>query len=509
VSPVVAQRGFSNRDPHLKTAGETLAHFSGFFRKTWRSNDILWGRLDTVCELAETLFTPQAVAEAMAREPARQHARATLLPSDGTPSPLEGWFAHSSAAAVEGLKAWVDQVTSDDNERRNAAATNVPLERLIEMAQFEILHTCLPQVFEDSIAEQASACQRRRRRRREPDRLEWLGTDAGIGEGALEAIAQIGGKRILEELAPGRPQEESPRDSRLGQSFMSSYRVGTDGVFDGGVPPLVLADILSRAALVMRNCAVGALGENAARNLRATMLYRWTLDMPLRALRGLIVFLKSAPGFETAVFAGVTILSVLALVVGLNWKDAILRPGGQLNFMWFAVFIVVPLVWLSVSGFQLSRSRLRRTGLSDAVRDAFVFICASAPLISVTLLYFGLTDLMWDWWSGTSEPVANRNIQILMVLLYGIVPFVLSFVGGYMAVRSRGGDLEAGDYMAVLARVTEAELQDISDRLGEQHRVTPDSRLAVAKALTVAAEMTNNLGKLDRAIRATCPGLLD
>lgn len=31
-----------------KMAGEELGHFSGFFKEEWRSNDIMWGRLDTV-----------------------------------------------------------------------------------------------------------------------------------------------------------------------------------------------------------------------------------------------------------------------------------------------------------------------------------------------------------------------------------------------------------------------------------------------------------------------------
>jgi hypothetical protein len=114
-----------------------------------------------------------------------------------------------------------------------------------------------------------------------------------------------------------------------------------------------------------------------------------------------------------------------------------------------------------------------------------------------------------DWCNGTMEPVGDRNIPVLIVLLYGIVPFLLSFLGGYLAVRSGRRELSNDDYADLLDRITEAELQDVSDRLGEQHRVTRETRREIAKALTVAAEMTNNMGKLDRAIRATCPGLLD
>jgi hypothetical protein len=54
--------------------------------------------------------------------------------------------------------------------------------------------------------------------------------------------------------------------------------------------------------------------------------------------------------------------------------------------------------------------------------------------------------------------------------------------------------------------MTEAELQDVSDRMGEKHSVTPDRRRDVIKALTVNAEMNDDFGKLYRAIRAANPG---
>jgi predicted acylesterase/phospholipase RssA len=519
VSPLDAQRGFSDRAVEEKTAGRTLAHFSGFFKKTWRSNDIMWGRLDGLCELTETLLTGDAIVDAMDRGPARQRARAVLLPEDGTPSPLSAWFRDSSVAAIDRIKNWVSDITSEDPEQRRRAAsvwTNVgegqsrsTRELLIEMAQFQVLHECLPQVFEDSISEQAAASQVRRRSRRDAERLQWLGADVAVDGAALQALSAVGGKKLVEEIEAGRPAEESPRDSRLGQTFVSNYRVGSEEVFSGGVPPLVLADIFSRGALVVRNCLLGTVSQSAGDKVRANSFYRWAIDVPLRALRGLVVFLRAAPRFQAALFVGVTLLSILALFVGLNWQDAILRPGGQLDFIWFGVFIVVPAVWLSFSAFQFGRSGLRRTRLTDTARNVFAFLCMASPLISVTLLYFGLTDLVMDWWSGTAEPVGDRNMQILMVLLYGIVPFVLSFIGGYLAVRSGRRELGPDDYVAMLERITESELQDVSDRLGEQHRVTSESRRDVAKALTVAAEMTNNMGKLDRAIRATCPGLLD
>ena len=325
---------------------------------------------------------------------------------------------------------------------------------------------------------------------------------------AIDALAIVGGRKILEDLGQGRPIEESPQNSRLGQSF-NKFRIGSEEVLNGGLPSLVLADIAARTLLVLRNCVLGSFSKGTSDKLRASTFYRWGVDMPLRAFYGLVVFLKAVPGFQAAVFIGLSLLAFFALFVGLNWKTAIIQPHGQFSMMWFAIFIALPAIWLCVGLYQLSRSGLRRAHLSDSVKHALIAICAASPLISVTLMFFGLTDIVWDWWSGTWEPVGSRHIQVLMVLLYGIVPFVLSFLGGYLAVRESKRDLQVEDLTAALERITESELQDISDRMGEQHRVTPESRRDIVKALTVSAEMNQKFGSLERAIRASSPGVLD
>jgi hypothetical protein len=518
VSPLDAQAGFSRRDAREKTSGDSLAHFSAFFKRTWRSNDILWGRVDGVCELVETLLTKNSLLEGMKSDAARSRARETLLPSNGSPSPLDEWFKDSSQAAVDRINSWLLKMTDDDAAiRQDAVNEFVPddkaqpgslRELLIEMAQFRILHEVLPQVFEDSIKEQVEWKQVRRRSRKDAEKLEWLATDVAVDGAAIDALAEVGGRQILADLGQGRPLEESPQNSRLGQTF-SKLRIGSEEVLNGGVPPLVLAEIASRTLLVLRNCMLGSLNKSTSSRLRASAFYRWGVDVPLRAFHGLVGFLKTAPGFQAGIFLGLTILSVLALFVGLNWKDAIIQPEGDFSILWFSLFIALPAVWLSVGLYQMSRPRLRRTHLSDSVRHALIVICAVSPLVSVALVFFGLTDVLWDWWNGTGEPVESRYLKAVMVVVYGIVPFVLSFLGGYLAVRESTRELQVEDLTAALERITEAELQDISDRMGERHRVTPENRRDIVKALAVSAEMNQRFGSLERAIRASSPGMLD
>ncbi|MBI4779973.1 MAG: patatin-like protein [Oscillatoriophycideae cyanobacterium NC_groundwater_1537_Pr4_S-0.65um_50_18] len=62
ISPADAQKGYG-KDKGLieKLAGDQFRAFGGFFKKSWRSNDILWGRLDGVNRIIEALLTPKAL----------------------------------------------------------------------------------------------------------------------------------------------------------------------------------------------------------------------------------------------------------------------------------------------------------------------------------------------------------------------------------------------------------------------------------------------------------------
>jgi len=195
----------------------------------------------------------------------------------------------------------------------------------------------------------------------------------------------------------------------------------------------------------------------------------------------------------------------------LKWGDTIIRPRGQINFLWFAVFIIGPLAWLSAAAYQLSRTRIR-DHFSDRVRDGFVAICTASPVIFVAMVYFGVTDLVWDWWSNV-EPVTDsqwlRFLQILTIAAYGVVPSIMAFLGGYFALNARRNQPQLDDLTGALERMTEADLQDVSDRMGEQLQVTPDNRRKIVKALTVSAEMNDAVGKLERAIRSVSPGALE
>ncbi|MCU0524294.1 MAG: patatin-like protein [Elainella sp. Prado103] len=110
ISPDAAQLGFGkNRGLADKLAGDQLNAFGGFFKKSWRSNDILWGRLDGVNRIVEALLTPAAIQ----RFPAFIQRQ---LPDVQVPG-------HPNASAGEKIEFYLSQLLQD------ALPAALPLER--------------------------------------------------------------------------------------------------------------------------------------------------------------------------------------------------------------------------------------------------------------------------------------------------------------------------------------------------------------------------------------------
>jgi patatin-related protein len=63
ISPDNAQLGISDgKNSQEKLGGDKLYNIGGFFKKSWRSNDLLWGRLDGLNRILEGIVTPKSVA---------------------------------------------------------------------------------------------------------------------------------------------------------------------------------------------------------------------------------------------------------------------------------------------------------------------------------------------------------------------------------------------------------------------------------------------------------------
>jgi patatin-related protein len=154
ISPVDARSGFSNRCLEDKLGGDTLAHFGGFFKRSWRSNDILWGRLDAINELVKATVTPERLRDIMKSPYLRGKVQGRFLNADciGSVFPRS---SHNSADQLFQLIQQLLNLNLDTSRTEFDRTVSKISEALIEMAQVEVLVEDLPAVIADATLEQA------------------------------------------------------------------------------------------------------------------------------------------------------------------------------------------------------------------------------------------------------------------------------------------------------------------------------------------------------------------
>ncbi|MBW8877481.1 MAG: patatin-like protein [Acidobacteria bacterium] len=374
ISPRDAERGFSQSRLSAKVSGDAVFHFGGFFKRSWRSNDILWGRLDGICQLVETLLDRERIMALVASDRWRAGLRGRFFAADGSRNHAldpEKLFPRAGEQTQRAIREWLDQVLSDDAEVRKLAFDEKTFDSmtslLVEAEQLEALREDMTNVITDAIEEQADwnrfqvqADQERKTRKRKPRK-------AGAMDGSAEDIAvapwifQPSGNwldpcvatagaatRMIDAMdslnaAGGSPAR--PAETRLGTFFKQSYRVGSEEL-TRDIPVLVLLEILAKALLVARTCIVGLFGDNAGR-IRGNALYRVCIDLPLRAFYSLVKLSLRAPRAGLGVFLGTGALSLFALAVGLFFlKPLIWTHATGLSGVALGVFIIAPVVIL-------------------------------------------------------------------------------------------------------------------------------------------------------------------
>ena len=85
--PLLTDRPFSSTgpsNPEQKLTGLRLAHFSAFYRRSWRVNDFMWGRLDAAARIADLLVSAERaqVVTSGGHSPVDALAQLLLPPGD-------------------------------------------------------------------------------------------------------------------------------------------------------------------------------------------------------------------------------------------------------------------------------------------------------------------------------------------------------------------------------------------------------------------------------------------
>ena len=344
ISPLEARRGFSGRPLAEKVSGDALAHFGGFLKKSWRSNDILWGRLDAVCQLTETLLVRTRVADVVSNQGMREALNELNV---------EALFPRSPAPTRKDLASWVSSLASADEGVRQQALQEgrfgEMMELLIEAQQLEILSTELPTVINDAVAQQMEWNQFRIPRHE----AESLRYDPGTqtfyryGGGELDPLVVSAAslelaKKTANDLNQAADDREvaRPKDTALGRFFINKYKVGAEEL-DKDIPTVVLLQILSTTLLVTRNCLLAALDKTRSDAIRRNWLYR-LFTAALWSFDGAVALMRRGELQVITIVAVLALFSGMALYVGASWWNAIIHTNDGFQLIPFILFILVP-----------------------------------------------------------------------------------------------------------------------------------------------------------------------
>ncbi|WP_080970808.1 patatin-like protein [Burkholderia cepacia] len=121
---------------HRKLLGLQLAHFGGFYKKSWRINDWIFGRLDGSERLVKVLLNPERLQYVYGGRAGAAHLAADdirriavdSVPSDRLRSVLDAaWTQHDYGALVAAELAYLDQTGSTPPDMLKACADAITL----------------------------------------------------------------------------------------------------------------------------------------------------------------------------------------------------------------------------------------------------------------------------------------------------------------------------------------------------------------------------------------------
>ncbi|HEX8185349.1 MAG TPA: patatin-like protein, partial [Blastocatellia bacterium] len=413
ISPADAEKGFSSKSLADKVSGDALYHFGGFFKRSWRSNDILWGRLDSCCQLIESLLDRDRIKD-LTDSPGQRKKLRDYFGGESQDGQAISWsnsmdpatlFHQSGEPTHIALRRWIENLLSDDESKRALALDKDEFKNhiswLVEAAQLEIIKEELQYVITDALGEQAQWNQFRvPKLELEPiadgDADKYAGPFVfspikGHLDPFVSVVAAAGQAQSVLAKLTDEPNAKPPRPTKtkLGQFFMTDYNIGTEALLKD-MPSLILLEILSVSLLVLRNCVLGVFGERAEK-IKRNPLYLFTVDYPLRAFNALVLLIRRAPMSWKVLLAVFFFLSLIALAIGIAWRDTIIYEGNDFKLRWFVVFIAAPILILFSQGLFLWRGRVHKVGLPRVARDIIMSLLLLSPLVLLAVAYREIT----------------------------------------------------------------------------------------------------------------------
>jgi patatin-related protein len=538
VSPFDAQRGLSKADSlSQKVCGNALAHFGAFLKRSWRSNDLLFGRLDGSCQILETLLNTSWLSRTLGTPAQRREALARLgvldaeaTDRDARAGAVRRWLVEAAIfprAGEEAVTAAADAVAELLDPLRAPDASDGSRERLLDAlvsaCHLDIVDTDYKTIVEDAINE----------------RLDWrqsrvAGSDAQAQGAAAprpapESVADpsppkfdlrtrafdvtldnavlASAARMIANDALERPASAAERAALLKANPVAAETIARD------IPRVVLLRIVAQALLVLSNCVINSLGAGRASDVRSSRIYRFLVDWPLRAFHAIAVSLARAPRWRAVFAAAAGVYLVLAVAANL-----VLGPAAADQPLWRwaivqVLFRALPLVCAVAAVVALSGAeeyRARRNGgrsLVGVAVWALTRLVPAAALVSAAFILSeretpALCSRFGAAASGTCFAVARTSWLCLAVLVGAAI--------GRMLARPAAGARSHAEKVLTAAGLSADEMTTLEARVLAGTRlpvpVNPDKVVVVSARkrrarLARLAVDADRLADLEREVR--------
>lgn len=350
ISPNDANKGFgkgfgNDNIDRNKLAGSQLGAFGGFFKKSWRSNDILWGRLDGLNRIVDGLLTLeslQSFPEFVSRESQNQNLTVEhylhQLVNESFPNtipenedPLEQEKPSLKDLLTEQLVKF-----ATPGETLTKADLEDLKENLVLLGHRVILNENLGNVFKDAMDQQLEWNQQQVAQQKSKKFVSIPGYfDPVLTPLAVQALAKVQTEELLKN------------QNKIDDYFLKTYRVGSETIAKD-IPPSILQKLGARTSIILRNVVEStSVGKWLRRRLKTYKIASLFLD----GYYWLLQWKQSLSGFIT-----ISILFIVSIAL-LVWLFNLLN---QLSHPALAIFTTLILILLLLSVVQDIRGWLFR-----------------------------------------------------------------------------------------------------------------------------------------------------
>ncbi len=271
ISPDRAQLGMSQgKITQEKLGGSKLYNIGGFFKKSWRSNDLLWGRLDGLNRILEGIITPQSIV-AFPNFVYRESTRTNKTPTQYLDWLLTESLPHISGAERQKIYQHLERLAQPQSRIERAELREI-LADLVLAGHQEILTSDVHSIVE-GLDEQPGWWKLPNNVQSLTDRLhsnQNIGNNPSIPASNPTTIVRI----VHQSLTNLAIQQQN--------FFRHQYRIGVEKLWTN-MPLVTLISLSTKIVLFLRNFLIEIFKLSSPSQTTRHPLYHW-LDGLLQSI---------------------------------------------------------------------------------------------------------------------------------------------------------------------------------------------------------------------------------